>query len=315
MRIRDYIVSKYIVGLKASVGLGAGSHSPVMPIPTPDGRFVLVPMFGDAAVLKVELATGLVVATYVVGVQPNSGCIKRDGSKAYVANFGSDFISEINLLTNVVSNIALPAGAGCGDCVLSVDETLLFAMNSTINTVGRIVLAPYAYTSIVVPGSPSVAATDPLGRWIVVADFASNVYKINPATGLFTTVNMAPNAGAFDVCIDSQGKSAYIAYGFTANLATLELATDAIGAIATGTIATSVAVSPDGTLLYSDTGSSTSTLVVRTTLPGHVVTNVNIGAGNDITNFAFIPGGRQAVGVYAHSPGKLHILNNLAVAA
>jgi len=313
MKPADYISRQYILGLLSSISLGAGSHYPTYPIITPDGRFVLVPMFGDAAVLKVDLTTETVVASYTVGTQPNSGCITRDGSKAYVANNGSDFISEINLQTGVVTNLALPAAALCGDCVLSVDETILFTMNSGLNTVSRIVLSPYAITSIPLAGSPSSGATDPLGRWILVVDYSSNVYKIDPNTSAVATVDMSPAAGAYDVCIDAQGHKAYIAYGFNVNLSTLELATDIIGTIPTGVIATSIAISPDGTILFSDTGSSTSTKVVRTSLPANTVSVIDLGAGNDITNFAFVPGGMKSVGVYPHAPGKLHVLDNLAI--
>ena len=116
------------------------------------------------------------VANIAVGVDPEVVTFTPDGTRAYVANFGSNIVSIINTATNtVVGTIAV--GTGPTGVVITPDGTVAYVTNTADNTVSVINIATNA-----------VVATLPVGLNPLVPGICSNGNALL-AAGLTFTAN------------------------------------------------------------------------------------------------------------------------------
>jgi YVTN family beta-propeller protein len=194
-----------------------------------------------------------------VGVHPDAIAITPNGQWAYVANFGSDNITPINIATNT----AVAAGAW-----------------------------------ITVGSEPDAIAITPNGKWAFVANSGDGtVSKISLATGEVVdtiTVGGSPSG----IAISPDGSTAYVtdnAPGYN-DLIPLDTATDVVApGIAAGTDPLGVSITPDGNLaLVVDRGSPiVPGEVTPVALPaGTPGTPVDVGSNPDAV--AISPDGTEA---------------------
>ena len=102
------------------------------------------------------------VATVPVGINPAVVTVTPDGTRAYVANQGSNDVTVINTVTNTVVT-TIPVGTQATGVVVTPDGTLAYVTNSADNTVSVINIA-----------TNSVVSTLPVGLSPLVAGICSN---------------------------------------------------------------------------------------------------------------------------------------------
>ncbi len=101
-----------------TAGIGTTPFSIAM---TPDGSRAYVTDFGSSDVSVIDTATGKVMTSIAVGLQPRSIVITSDGSRAYVTNAGAGSVSVIDLNNNTV--LATVGIATAEDVALTPDGT------------------------------------------------------------------------------------------------------------------------------------------------------------------------------------------------
>ena len=109
-----------------------------------------------ATFLVISTATNTVVATIPVGLDPRVVTFTPDGTRAYVANFGSNTVSVIDTATNTVVG-TIPVGIQPTGVVITPDGTAAYVTNTVDNTVSIINIATNTIVSTLPVG---------LARWL-----------------------------------------------------------------------------------------------------------------------------------------------------
>ena len=92
--------------LKKEIYLGSGKN-PWMAFPVPETKYIYVSCYLTDQVIKVDRVSGEILVTISVQKNPQGGVIL--GKKLFIGNTGSDSISVINIMTDIVEQtIILP---------------------------------------------------------------------------------------------------------------------------------------------------------------------------------------------------------------
>jgi YVTN family beta-propeller protein/VCBS repeat-containing protein len=170
---------------------------------------VYVTRYGSSSVAVIDANTNKqldvkpstpTVDSITVGANPQAITLSPDGTRAYVANYGSSSVSVINTATNALDGTAISVGAKPSAVTLSADGSLLYVANgndtvSVFNTKTRALVATLQidsqpetnYHTLAVRSDGSLIATDMYDKALrVVALNRGNTAPValaNPSVG------------------------------------------------------------------------------------------------------------------------------------
>ena len=260
-------------------------------------------------------APGVAGTPIDVGSHPIAVAISPNGKTAYVANFGSDNVTEID----TASNTALPQSAWISvgsepDAIaITPNGTTAYVANSGDGTISKIALSTgTVQATIDVGGNPTAIAINPAGTTAYVTDNNPGYENLIPISLANDSVQpgipIGTAATAVDpvaVSITPDGTTAYVvdrgSNTVPGALTPVDLATgtagapiSAINSVSLGTAPDAIAISPNGgDAFVTNAGSGT---VSQVTLTNDVATAITTGqAGTDPLGVAVTPDG---TGVY-----------------
>jgi YVTN family beta-propeller protein len=160
----------------------------------------------------IDTATNTVVATVVVGNNPDAVAITPDGDFAYVANFGSNTVSVIDTATNTVA-ATVPVGLGPDAVAITPNGADAYVANLDSNNVSVIDTAATPGVTAVSPnqgptaGGTSVTVTGTNFTGATTVNFGANPAAIvGSCTATSCTVTApAGAAGTVDVTVTTPG--------------------------------------------------------------------------------------------------------------
>ena len=250
------------VSAPVSWATGSGSNpAGVVVIP---GRGVYVANTGSNTVSVFDPVTGAVVNTIPVGGSPTAMVGSADGTSVWVANASSNTVSRINTTTNaVVANTPV----GSTPRALALNGSTLWVANSGNNTVSRV-----NTTTNTVVGSAIGVGRAPYG--IAVSQDGSQVYVTNRDGNSVTRISTTTNAvvgtitdiGPGPVAVAATAGRAYTVNYNGNYVAVFDTVTNqGVNMIPVGVNATSVAISPDASVMYVTNANDTvSAIDIRT---------------------------------------------------
>ncbi len=154
-----------------------------------DGTWLWVADNPSGVVVKIDLATNVVVATVAVGYNPFA--LTFGGGYLWVANFSSNSVSKIDVTTNAV---VATIGVGSAPNALTISGGSLWVANYYGNSVSKIDMATNSVAATVTVGvNPTGLAV--VGSFLWAANFSSNSVS---------KINMASNTVVAEVSVGSQ---------------------------------------------------------------------------------------------------------------
>jgi YVTN family beta-propeller protein len=149
---------------------------------TPDGRTVLVSLWGGAKVLLFDVATLAPRGEIPVGEHPNAMALSKDGGRLFVAcaNTNSVWVADLAALTareqiSIALDPAAPPGSTPNGLGLSPDGRTLLVANADNNTV--------AVVDVAKPGASAVRGFIPTGWYPTAAQFSRDGRRIFVLSG------------------------------------------------------------------------------------------------------------------------------------
>jgi len=233
-----------------------------------------------------------VVQTLNVGLLPAGVAVNREGTRAYVANQGSDTVSVIDVRSKrVVDSISVGADTQpWGVAVSATDGKVYVTLNGGVAVIDvNNVNNPNQLTTIPIGGVLNGIAV--VGSRAFVSDGNNNNIVMIDGTSVLT-FSLGNNSLPFGVVADPDRQRVYVVHraelpGDRLDLVvsafnTNNLTRDGVTVIESDTAAfpQGVAVSPDGALLYvvKDTPNEEG-LIVATIATGDITPAVSVGAG------------------------------------
>ncbi|MEU5010854.1 IPT/TIG domain-containing protein [Streptomyces sp. NPDC021749] len=211
--------------------------------------------------LNAAFVAGAVIS---VGNTPQGITLTPDGTRAYVANRGSNTVSVIDTATNTVTD-TIATGAGPTDMAIGPDGTRAYVTVFDDGLVSVFHLPSNTLvTDIPVGAGATMAAITPDGtRVYVTRQTTDTVSVIDTATNTVTGT-ITVGAGATGVAITPDGSRAYVA-SFSGSVSAIDTATNTVVAtIIAGDVPILLTVSSDGTRLYVTNAGSSSVSVIDT---------------------------------------------------
>lgn len=236
-----------------------------------------------------------------VGTHPDAIAISPDGRTAYVANFGSDNVTPIDVATDTAAapGAWISVGSEPDAVAITPDGTTLLVANAGDGTVSVIATSTdQVVDTITLGGSPSGIAITPDGTTAYVTDNAPGYNDMLPID-LSTDVVGSPIAAGTDpegVAITPDGTTAFVA-DRGSNIVPGAVTPITVGsspsvgtAVDVGTAPDAVAINPDGDDVYvaNYTSGTVSQVALTDDVPGTVTAS---NAGSDPTGLAVTPDG------------------------
>jgi YVTN family beta-propeller protein len=198
------------------------------------------------AVVVVDIANNSVVSTIPID-GPGAIQITPDGSRVYLATFGTG-VSVIDTSTNTIID-TIPLDSGAGALAISRDGTRLYAGGTSVSAIDTGTNTVMA-TIPVDDGTRGLAVT-PDGTRVYVTLPDGNVAVINTLTN--TVIATIPIGGFYlrGIAITPDGTRAYVAnFGFT-SVSVIDTATNTVtAAVPVDLFAEHIAITPDGARAY-----------------------------------------------------------------
>ena len=155
----------------------------LLAIPAHAQTFAYVTNQSDGTVSAIDTATNTVVANITVGVIPVGVAITPDGTQAYVANFGSHFVSDgtvsvIDTATNTVV-ATIPVGANPFGVAITPDGTRAYVVSEESGTVSVIDTSTNTVVATITVGvNPVGVAITPDGTRAYVTIYSSGTVSV-----------------------------------------------------------------------------------------------------------------------------------------
>lgn len=258
-------------------------------------REVLVANSGDDSVSVLDGASGGLLATIPVGVEPVDVAISPDGGRAYVANRGDDTVSVIDAAQNQVLGAAVPVGSEPRGLAVSPDGSRLYVSNSgddTVTVLATSSLAPLG-DPIPVGEEPDGIAVTPDGGAVFVAQRGGGISLIDPASD--TVEGTVPDAlGPSRIAVGPHGGRAFVTNGAASSVTAFNPSNlSPVGSpIATGSGPAGIAIDPSGAQAYAASPADDTVTAIDTSLDS--VLGVPLGGFPGATGIAFEPRGLSA---------------------
>lgn len=232
---------------------------------------------------------------------PTAALVTPDGSRLYVADYGSQSISVVDTASGSVSTIVLP-GRSPTPVALAVtpDSSHLYVADRANSVVDDVTVSENSVTAQVVlarrglvdprlrnSGDPSLLAMSPDGSTLYVAEFgAHEVQSLDTSLGsapdtVTGSIGMGSGSGPVDLAMSPNGCTLYVAAWSSNDIFAIDTAT---GALATEFVAgcgvqdpQAMAVTPDnGALIVAESRGCREVQVLQAAT-GHVATLARIG--------------------------------------
>lgn len=253
---------------------------------------------GGNTVSVVDTATNSVVGSPIpVGTNPDGIAITPNGHTAYVANFGSDSVTPIDLTTSPpTAGTAIGVDVGPTAVAINPSGTSVFVLNGTTLSVSVISTATNTVTStysLLTYNQLTGLAVSVSGQSLYVTEDNppnQGLGIINAATGT-QSVELPAGVVPWGVSVLPTQQVAYVIDNELSNLIPVNVATGKDGKV-TGVgpgNPDAVAVSPTGKLAYVVTGTNQ---VIRVTLATRAASSVS--DSNQPVAVALTPDGRTA---------------------
>ena len=216
------------------------------------------------------------------------------GPFAYVANYGSNTVSVINMSTNMVER-TVDVGSIPWDVAFTPDGTLAYVANAGSNTVSVIHTGTHqVVTSIDVGEYPNGVAFTPDGRHAYVTNrYSHTVSVINTTTNTVLT-SIAVGDYPDGVAITPDGTRAYVVNFSSNTVSVINTSTNAVFAtigMAAGAGVQRVAITPDGEYAYVTAANHNGVRVID--IESNMVVGT-IGVGSKPNGVEFTPDGKRA---------------------
>jgi len=232
---------------------------------------------GEGTVSVIDTATNTLIATVPVESSPVGVAITPDGTKAYVANRGSDIVSVIDTSTNTVTAM-VNVGSGPTGVTVTPDGAKVYVTNLYDSDVSIIDTATNTVTATVPVGdNPYGVAVTPDGAKVYVSNAGSNtVSAIDTATNT-VTATVPVGSWTLGVAVNPAGTKAYVTNYNDGTLSVIDTATNIVTAtVFVGGGPYGVATNPDGTKVYvANQGSNTVSVIDAAT--NNIIATVDVG--------------------------------------
>ena len=157
-----------------------------------DNKTVFVTLQGTSGLTAIDLASGKVNWTQLIGRQP-AGIITRPGGTLLVGVMGSDFIAEVDPATGSVIR-KITTGNGAHNFLATPDGKTLYVTNRVAGTISVLDAGTLAISgTLQAPGGPDDMALSPDGHelwvtgrwhaWVDVIELASGTLKTSVPVG------------------------------------------------------------------------------------------------------------------------------------
>lgn len=247
------------------------------------GPRAYIPLTGTnffSALAVVELATNTVLTTFNVTPHAAGLCPSPDGSRVYISNRLSNFISILNPIDN---SIIGTIGVGSDPIFVKTnpDGSRLYVGNSTGNSL-----------SVINTATSSVIATVPVGTFpfgIAVSPDATKVYVANRNSQNVTVINAVTNtvittiptgAAGIAVALIPDGSRLYVTAQNNAEIVVINTATNLVeGTISVGSAPTGMVMNHAGTRLYVTNQTSNTVSVINVANNTVIATVPTTGSG------------------------------------
>jgi len=179
---------------------------------TRDGRFAYISDGVNDLVKKFDIANNTFVGvTYSVGSEPTGLALTPDGGKLVVANYSSNSISIVDLVSSSIVTVAV--GSSPWDVAITPDGTTAITTNQNSNSVTFVQIASgLALATVPVGGSPFGIAITTDGTTAFVTNRLDNdVSTIDIATRTKNPTDIAVGNLPMDVAMTPDGKFAVTA--------------------------------------------------------------------------------------------------------
>jgi len=257
-------VTVFPAAFSAPVSWPTGSGSNPAGVVVVSGKGVYVANTGKNTVSLLDPVSGAVLNTIPVGGSPTAMVASSDGKSLWVANAGSNTVMRISTTTNAV---VATTQVGRTPRALALNGSTLWVANSGSNTVSRI-----NTTTNTVVGSAIGVGRAPYG--ITVSQDGSQVYVTNRDGNSVTRISTTTNAvvgtitdiGPGPVAVAATAGRAYTVNYNGNYVAVFDTVTNqGVNMIPVGVNATSMAISPDSSVMYVTNANDTvSAIDLRT---------------------------------------------------
>jgi YVTN family beta-propeller protein len=268
----------------------------------------------EGTVSVIDVASREETATITVGDDPWEVAFTPDGSKAYVANSGSDTVSVIDVATSTVIE-TIPVGANPQGVAVSPDGSIVYVTNVSPGTVTVIDVSTDSITEIITnagtdPGSVAFHAS---GEYAYIADGGGALRVIDVEAGEVIHIE-SPFPDPFYLDTTQDGSTIFIvdANGnfqvFDTSTSPQEPVFDQVIMIPDFT--QYFAFSPDSSIAYATTASFFTPITVVDVETRTIIENITFGdEGVGELGVAFCQDGQEALAVRGSPFNDLTVIN------
>jgi YVTN family beta-propeller protein len=210
----------------------------------------------SGTVSVIELATNLVIGTVAVGSNPAGVAVTPDAASAYVTSAASGTVSVIDIASDTVVAV-VDLGYGPVGVALTPDGAFAYTADRFGTFTGPVSVIETASNTVVdaidVGNDPFGVAITPNGALVYVTNAANTVSVIETAGNTVVATVRGLRGSPRGVAFTPDGALAYVATNEPGNVFVIETATHTVVdtiALGLSSIAGSVAISPDGSLVY-----------------------------------------------------------------
>lgn len=247
------------------------------------GPRAYIPLTGTnffSALAVIDLATNTVLTTFNVAPHAAGVCPSPDGSRVYITNRLSNFVSILNPVDN---SIIGTIGVGSDPIFLKTnpDGSRLYVGNSTGNSL-----------SVINTATSSVIATVPVGTFpcgVAVSPDATKVYVANRNSQNVTVINAVTNtvittiptgAAGIAVALSTDGSRLYVTAQNNNEIVVINTTTNLVeGTISVGSAPTGMVMNHAGTRLYVTNQISNTVSVINAATNTVIATVPTTGSG------------------------------------
>ncbi len=292
-------VSRYTIdqttGALVPAGTVAAGTSPRSVTVDPTGKYAYVTNYGSCTVLvyTIDPASGALTAAGTIAarsgpmsisIAAGSSAVKYTPKAAYVANAGSNSVSQYTIGTSgaltPMTLATVATGTSPHSVIVDPSGKFAYVANYNSNNVSAYTIDPVTRALTPAGGSPFAAGTsptavsiDPSGRFVYVSNYgwpsfgSVSAYTVNALTGALTAIAGSPfgaGNGSSSLDVDPSGRFVYVTnlLNDTITAFSIDPATGALASIqglsVTNARPVSIAADPTGRFVYAATACGTT---------------------------------------------------------